>query len=531
MRQKLTRITNKLSEEKLNNESFAEPLSVADSIQDMLKEHEVEKSIELKKSFSKTIQIMYDLIISLEEQYQKEGNEDKINRNNFNKIDQINLLWSDILEINPALNIVNKLNYKEQRTLLKCALQYALKIEHSTIPPYLTALYSIKRGSNLVPSRITRSVAIEEMLHLIMVCNVLNSMDMHPDILKEKLVPTYPYHFPFNSENSIVQNEYTSTEIQNIQKNKIIINIEAFSKTSLDTFIRIESPISSMVKPLDQHIKSVKEKYKEVKQKITSPCDNEQCYDEIIFSLPFEKIGEFYEFITVLAFITQLKAKREEKNNQEHMNYEEFCQRGLFSKPNITKQISTEQYYGSGGQLITVEDFHDFLEVILEITGQGEGTNGEMVAPEQAPDQDGLELAHYFRFMEVRHGHYYVGGKYKLVRGMMRVTTRPNGNPLKVDWDQVYPIQKNFKIKDLEKIDHKAGLKSILEEFNFNYFQLINYIQKAISTEEKEEQNNYIHDSIQHMHQMHHQAESIMKIKLNDGKHAAPTWEILPYLN
>nr|MCU0322110.1 ferritin-like protein [Chitinophagaceae bacterium] len=49
---------------------------------------------------------------------------------------------------------------------LKKHLQVAIELEHSTIPPYLCALYSIKEGTNVAASQIIRSVVIEEMLHM-----------------------------------------------------------------------------------------------------------------------------------------------------------------------------------------------------------------------------------------------------------------------------------------------------------------------------------------------------------------------------
>lgn len=55
-------------------------------------------------------------------------------------------------------------------------LKQALRLEHATIPPYLTALYSIKPGKNVDAFHIIRQVAVEEMLHLSLVSNVLNAV-------------------------------------------------------------------------------------------------------------------------------------------------------------------------------------------------------------------------------------------------------------------------------------------------------------------------------------------------------------------
>src|SRR5688572_31316287 len=55
------------------------------------------------------------------------------------------------------------------------ALQQAIELEHSTIPPYLYALYSLDENLNGEIADIIQSVAVEEMLHLTLAANVLNA--------------------------------------------------------------------------------------------------------------------------------------------------------------------------------------------------------------------------------------------------------------------------------------------------------------------------------------------------------------------
>ena len=45
-------------------------------------------------------------------------------------------------------------------------LQWAIELEHSTIPPYLCALYSIAPGRNSEATELVSSVLLEEMLHM-----------------------------------------------------------------------------------------------------------------------------------------------------------------------------------------------------------------------------------------------------------------------------------------------------------------------------------------------------------------------------
>lgn len=496
--------------------------------------NETEKSIndklnlqvDEKSTFTEIVSILFEWIMKLDENYES----DAPAHVEMNKIGAlINLLLESLhpdklIHDKLILNLihskkVNECNKEEYlKELLHSALQFALKIEHSTIPPYLTALYSIKRGYNHEASSIIRSVAIEEMLHMIMMCNVLNSMDYQFNILDKKLIPKYPYHFPFGVPELI---DNCADKIAS----PLFINIGEFSPESVDSFIAIESPISKLVKPviptLQLKLSPLTDIANENNKKIQSYFDDLNVYDLIITHLPTDKIGQFYEFITVLTFTRQWLSKKPAST----ISYKDFCEGGVFSKSNITKQITSEQYYGSGGTLLTVKDFHQFLAVVNEIMGQGEGTNGEMIAPDQRPDQEGLELAHYFRFMEIKYGKYYEGGDYSEdidKEGQMSVTTPPKGNSLHVDWKNVYKIKHNLKLSEIQD----EGLKKVLIDFNTNYKNLIEYIQKAVTEECKNTQNEFLHNSIMHMHQMHHQAEAIMKIPYEGDVNAAPTWEI-----
>ncbi len=81
---------------------------------------------------------------------------------------------------------------------LKEALQFAIAFEHSTIPVYLCALYSIKPGTNLEITRILRSIVMEEMLHMTLACNILNAIGGSPVLNEIDFVPNYPGELPYD---------------------------------------------------------------------------------------------------------------------------------------------------------------------------------------------------------------------------------------------------------------------------------------------------------------------------------------------
>jgi len=106
---------------------------------------------------------------------------------------------------------------------LRAHLQTALILEHATIPAYLTALYSIKEGSNIEAALVIRSVVVEEMLHLTLAANVLNAVGGRPNINSKGFVPEYPTRLPHSA-------------------NRFLVNLERFSKDAIEIFMAIEHP-------------------------------------------------------------------------------------------------------------------------------------------------------------------------------------------------------------------------------------------------------------------------------------------------
>ena len=79
---------------------------------------------------------------------------------------------------------------------LKQALQLAVELEHSTIPPYLCALYSLKEGANTDVYDILREVVTQEMAHMAHVANLLIAIGCAPRLGDPGFVPRYPGPLP-----------------------------------------------------------------------------------------------------------------------------------------------------------------------------------------------------------------------------------------------------------------------------------------------------------------------------------------------
>ena len=117
---------------------------------------------------------------------------------------------------------------------LKHHLQKAIELEHSTIPPYLCALYSIKEGTNADAVKIIRSVVVEEMLHMVMAANILNAIGGSPSINTKEFIPKYPGPLPDIDP-------------------KFEVGLLKFCPAAVETFLRIELPDKDLKEPKAAH--------------------------------------------------------------------------------------------------------------------------------------------------------------------------------------------------------------------------------------------------------------------------------------
>jgi len=106
--------------------------------------------------------------------------------------------------------------------LLKQALRVAIRLEFATIPPYLTALWSIIDQAHPV-AKVIRAVAHEEMLHVALLCNFLSALGEQP-VLAGDVVPHYPGSLPGG----------VHPELE--------IHLLGYTREALDIFMEIERP-------------------------------------------------------------------------------------------------------------------------------------------------------------------------------------------------------------------------------------------------------------------------------------------------
>jgi len=127
------------------------------------------------------------------------------------------------------------------RQHLQCALEY----EHFTIPPYLCALYSLDEARNQAAAEIVSSVVIEEMLHLSLVANLLNSIGGNPRLDLPRVLPGYPLQVSHGDH-------------------MLEIPLLSFCREAVDVFMSIEQPSSPSGPPEDGRYESIGQFYKAV---------------------------------------------------------------------------------------------------------------------------------------------------------------------------------------------------------------------------------------------------------------------------
>jgi hypothetical protein len=132
---------------------------------------------------------------------------------------------------------------------LRDHLQTAVEIEWSTIPPYLCARWSINDDPrNAIAARFIDDVVMEEMLHLTLVCNLLNAVGGEPALIPPKATPpAYPAYLPHSDD-------------------AFKIDLAPFSRDALETFRLIERPAPTGAPPEDDNYETIAQFYEAVMQ-------------------------------------------------------------------------------------------------------------------------------------------------------------------------------------------------------------------------------------------------------------------------
>jgi hypothetical protein len=123
------------------------------------------------------------------------------------------------------------------------ALQYAIEVEHATIPPYLVALYSLGTVKNDAIRRTLHGIVIEEMEHMALAGNILVALGGTPQFTAPSFVPKYPGGLPM--------------KIGDRDGHDLVVHLAPFSKELVrDTFMQIEAPENPLDFPVRPRLKA-----------------------------------------------------------------------------------------------------------------------------------------------------------------------------------------------------------------------------------------------------------------------------------
>ena len=136
---------------------------------------------------------------------------------------------------------------------LRRHLQWAVELEHSTIPPYLTALYSLHDGKNDEARHVLLSIAIEEMLHMTLAANILNAVGGAPHLDQPSFMPSYPSYLPHSNK-------------------AFQVGIGKFSKEAVEVFLKIEKPVDHDGLPEDENYETIGQFYEAIEVGLKELC-------------------------------------------------------------------------------------------------------------------------------------------------------------------------------------------------------------------------------------------------------------------
>jgi Ferritin-like len=140
------------------------------------------------------------------------------------------------------------------------ALQYAIQLEHATIPPYLTAMYSLIPGKNDAIARLIKGIVFQEMQHMTLAANMLNAIGGEPAVDRPEFIPKYPDGLPFH--------------IGDRDGRRFEVPLKPFSLDVVENvFMRIEEPdkpiqfpvASTLARLMEQQFQTIGDFYRSVR--------------------------------------------------------------------------------------------------------------------------------------------------------------------------------------------------------------------------------------------------------------------------
>jgi hypothetical protein len=330
-------------------------------------------------------------------------------------------------------------------------LRTAVQIEFSTIPVYLTALWSMDENSNKEVQSLIRSVVMEEMLHMCLAANVFHAVrdnaTERTGITGDHASRAHDFHvLPIMTDAP----HYPGPLVHSAG---LELRLTSFGPEAIEMFCAIEHPAAhgAPAEPGEYHT-----------------------------------IGQFYAAI----------------DDGLHRLGPELFHHGTHPECQIAPDRA---YYGGGGEPVAVDSMATAEAALREIVEQGEGHGG---SPWEQFGSAGSrrELAHFFRFDEIRQGRQYRAGD---------EAEHPTGPFIPVDFDAVRPIAPD--LNDRTHVDLPPGVGRLMDVADETYRRLLAQLHSSLNGHP-----DGLLVAVPTMYQLGHQARALTKIPLGDGWYAGP---------
>lgn len=132
-------------------------------------------------------------------------------------------------------------------------LQWAIELEHATLPPYLCALYSIDASRNEEAAHLVTSVFVEEMLHLALAANVLNAVGGRPRLDSPRMLAPYPRCLPHGNK-------------------ALELSLVPFGPEAIELFMQVEQPAAPEAVPEPDEYETIGQFYDAIELGLRELC-------------------------------------------------------------------------------------------------------------------------------------------------------------------------------------------------------------------------------------------------------------------
>jgi len=439
----------------------------------------------------------------------------------------------------PKIGKVDKLmNLQHLRSLL----QTALEVEHATIPPYLTALWSLRDNYNRQIYRIIKTVVNQEMLHMGLVANVINAVGGHPSFIHSKFMLNYPSKLPGGVRpdlivslemfsRNVAKNVFMKIEEPDMNEEHIKLRRAIFEHLEL---LRCEVGASQRPQGINKCLKRgnttsmdgirnrgcpkiVNDYLKNLSEKSSGDFkvnnDDEMGMKRELLEYKTNIAALYTHVLVVIARLTNCGANESIFTGKQEL------------------QLATDKYRYGNGRLIEVNDYVSAVTAIKMVIEEGEGTS-DCDPKVRYADNANEDISHYTLFETITKGHRIELQKREMRTRKMEQNSSKHECQAKYEYsgkvvryfpEGVWPIKKNVR-----QSEYKVGTLTEIRSkiFTVMYNRLLATLHKTFNGEKQ-----YFTNSLFLMYAIDYYGRELVKFSIDEhgspyvGPNAAPVFK------